>query len=102
MGLLDAAPLLSDEAKGRFVAPFAFTVGGLRADCDAVIDLDHTRCCPGGAFSLAAFGPRSDSALENDFPADCLDANPTGVNLGTAPEGLLNVAFDLAGGSSRL
>jgi hypothetical protein len=60
-----------------------------------VLDLDHPRRCPRGAFCLAAFGPRPYGAPQDHLGAARLDGDPAGVDLGAAAERFLDLALDL-------
>src|SRR4051794_17679845 len=55
----------------------------------------HSRRLPGSAFGLLAFRPGSHSAFEDYLASVCLDGDPARIDLGTAPEGFFNLAFDL-------
>src|SRR5207248_7873558 len=55
----------------------------------------HSRRLPGGAFGFLAFCPGSHSAFEGHLASVCLDGDPARIDLGTAPEGFFDLAFDL-------
>jgi hypothetical protein len=68
---------------------------------DPIIHLHDPWRFPGGTFSHLAFGPGPHSASEADFTAVRFDNDPACIYFSAAPEGLLNLAFDLGGRHTR-
>src|SRR5438105_15061027 len=55
----------------------------------------HSTRLPGGAFALLACRPGSHSPFEGHLASVCLDCDPARIDLGAAPNGFLDLAFDL-------
>src|SRR4051794_19182665 len=73
----------------------------LQAYGDTVLHLGHAGGRPRGPFSFLTLGPGAHGALEDHLPAIGLDRDTVGVDLGAAPERLLDLALDLVGGRPR-